>query len=160
MLSAAVAGLGCCHSPGRLWSAESGCRCGQRWWSALRPELPACSCSGPDCAAQCVYRWLFRTAVVRMGCCTSLPYGTVGVSKSTVKVALTSALHRSHAPGQQVRGGITCVDQVRCDLEYTLGHVDVDGTCAPYGRANASEHGGTARRSWCRHVCACGVRPW
>ena len=22
--------------PGRLWSAESGCRCGQRWWSAFR----------------------------------------------------------------------------------------------------------------------------
>ena len=45
--------------------------------------------------SQCACRRLPRTAIARMGCCTSLLYGTTGTSKNTVKVALTSTLLHS-----------------------------------------------------------------
>lgn len=44
-------------------------------------KLAARPCSRPDAPAQCVCGWQLRTAVARMGCCTSLLYRPTGASK-------------------------------------------------------------------------------
>ena len=54
-------------------------------------KLSARRCSWPNDAAWCLCGCLPRTAVARMGCCTSLLYGTTAVSDNTVKIVLTSA---------------------------------------------------------------------
>jgi hypothetical protein len=50
----------------------------------------------------CMGRWVSRTAVMRMGCCTSLLYGVADARKNTVKAVLTSALLHSRLQRQLV----------------------------------------------------------
>jgi hypothetical protein len=65
-------------------------------------QLPARPCSRPNGAVQRMCRCLPRTAVARMGCCTSLLYRKAAVTKNIVKVVLTLA-QTPGEPGSRLR---------------------------------------------------------